>query len=250
MYRLLGSKNDLKACKKIKKKHGKNDTKCLLGHVGLAVNCYICLIDFHEEKVIVGNLAGHTVAGLPVELIRKEGLKLSDKILPESEREWLKNMDIEARKIFAQYDDFDTRLEFVFSHDLQAKTPSGREITLYHRLVPYQLDENGDLWLAVCAVSAMPLTHKATKACIDSVRTGERYDYIDGKYILSEHKHLTEEEIEILAHLADGIAIKQISAKIGISLRAVERKKKVALTKLGAHTQAAAVYRAKSMGLI
>jgi DNA-binding CsgD family transcriptional regulator len=208
------------------------------------------MIDFHEEQVVVGNLTGHTVAGFPIEVVKREGLNFTDKILPESEKEWVQNMNNEAYKIFSKYDDFETRMTIVFSHDLQAKTPNGREITLHHRLVPYLLDENGNLWLALCTISAVPLTHKATKACIDCGETGERYDYIGGKFVLSQHKHLTEEEVAILGHLADGIAIKQISAKVGMSLRAVERKKKDALSKLGAHTQAAAVYRAKNMGLI
>jgi len=243
-------KRDLKACKKIKKYGDLKQAKCLLGYVSRAINLDLCMFDFQEKRIVIGNLTGHTIAGLPIETIRKEGVNIYDKILSNSEIEWAKNMMNESYKFFAQYDDFATRMELVLSWSLQVNTPNGREITLDHRLVPYKLDDNGDLRLALCSISTFPLTYKTTKACIDCVKTGERYDYIDGKFIRSQHKYLTEEELSILGYLADGFAIKQISVKMGLCQRMIERKKKEALDKLGAPTQAAAVYRAMSMGLI
>ena len=222
----------------------------MLGYVSRAINTCLYLVDFREQRIILGNLSGHTIAGFPTEMIRKEGLNIYNKVMPESEKLWWSEMIPKAHKIFDSYEDCDARMELVLSCDLIGKTPSGREVNFHHRIVPYQLDDDGNLWMVICAISPLPLTHKTTKACIDCFKTGERYDYIDGKFVLSEHRHLTEEEVVILGHLADGIPIKAISDKIGLSLRVTERKKKNALDKLGAATQAAAVYRAKNMGLI
>jgi len=247
---LFNPKKDLKACKKIKQDSGLKETKCLLGYVSRAINLDLCMFDFQENRIIIGNLTGHTIAGLPIETIRKEGVNIYGRILSDGEMELAKNIMNEAYKFFTKCDDLATRMELVFSWSLQVNTRNGREITLNHRLVPYKLDDNGDLWLALCSISTLPLTYKITKACIDCVKTGERYDYIDGKFIRSQHKYLTEEELSILGYLADGLAIKQISVKMGLCQRMIERKKKEALDKLGAHTQAAAVYRAIRMGLI
>ena len=247
---LFNSKNDLKSCEKVKKEQHLAHAKCMLGYISRAINTPIYMVDVQKRQVIMSNLAGHTVAGLPVEAVRRDGLKFYDKILSDSEKEWKQKMQVAADKVIAKNYDSDLHMDFVFSYDLQANTPNGREVTLHHRFVPYQRDEDEKLWLGLCAISALPLTCKTSKACLDCVETGERYDYIDDKFVLSPHKHLTEEEIAILGYLADGVALKQISAKVDLSLRVVERKKKEALDKLNAPTQAAAVYKAKSMGLI
>jgi DNA-binding CsgD family transcriptional regulator len=243
-------KRDTKPCKQVKKSHCLDRSKCVLGYVSRAINTCLYLVDFREQRIILGNLSGHTIAGFPTEMIRKEGLGIYHKILLDSEKDWWREMTVQAYKIFDSYEDCEVRMELVLSCDLTAKTPSGREVNLHHRIVPYQLDNDGNLWMVICAISPTQLTHKTTKACIDCMKTGERYDYIDGKFILSEHCHLTEEEVVILGHLADGLPIKAISDKIGLSLRVTERKKKSALDKLGAATQAATVYRATNMGLI
>jgi len=243
-------KRHTKICNKIRKDHCLDTTKCMLGFVNRAINTGLYMIDYREKKLIIGNLPGHVVAGLPVEMFNKRGIKVYENILSKDEIKWADEVYAQAQKVFDLYDDHETRMEIVFSYDLASVTPKGRQITLRHRVVPYQLDEDGYMWLAMCAVSTSPLTHKVTKACIDCIKTGERYDYIDNKFVLSQHKYLTEEEITILGYLADGMAMKQISAVMDLSLRAVERKKKDALEKLGAATQAAAVYKAKGMGLI
>ncbi|MCL2683515.1 MAG: helix-turn-helix transcriptional regulator [Bacteroidales bacterium] len=208
------------------------------------------MVDFHKREIIIGSLSGKILAGIPASLVRKEGFKVYDKILSKAEKRWLLKMNSKANEIFRSYSDPEMRMELVLSYDLKAKAPDGREVILHHRLVPYQFDDNGNLWLALCTISALPLTNKLTKASIECIKTGERYDYVDDEFVSSEYKTLTEDEISILGYLADGVALKQIGEKIGISLRAVERKKQSALGKLGAPTQASAVYRAKSIGLI
>jgi len=247
---LSPGESELMACKKVKDSHCLDQTKCMLGYIGRATNSYVCVIDFQKEEIIVNCLEGFTIAGFPTEVIRKGSIEFYNKILSDNEKEWLKTMTTEAGKILLGYDDFEMRMELVFSFDLLAINPNGTEVTLHHRLVPYQLDKEGNIWLSVCCVSALSLTYKTAKACIDCVKTGERYDFVDGKFVPSRHRQLVEDEIAILGYLAQGVAMKQISGHLGMSLRAVERKKKEALDKLGAQTQAAAVYRAKDMGLI
>ncbi|MCL2413634.1 MAG: LuxR C-terminal-related transcriptional regulator [Bacteroidales bacterium] len=242
--------SELMVCKKIKNSHCLDQTKCMLGYIGRASNSYLCVIDFQKEEIIVNYLEGFTIAGFPTEVVRNGSIEFYNRILSDDEKEWLRTMVAEAGKILLEYDDFEMRMELVFSFDLLAKNPNGTEVTLHHRLVPYQLDKEGNIWLALCCVSALSLTYKTTKACIDCVKTGDRYDFIDGKFVKSRYRQLVEDEIAILGYLAQGMAIKQISGHLGMSLRAVERKKKEALDKLGAQTQAAAVYRAKDMGLI
>ena len=243
-------KRHTKICNNLRKTHCLDSTKCMLGFVNRAINFGLYMIDYREKKLIIGNLPGHVIAGLPVEMFNKRGIKIYDNILSKDEMKWAHQVYAQAQKVFDLYDDYETRMELVFSYDLVSVTPSGRQITLRHRVVPYQLDENGYMWLALCTVSTSLLTHKTTKACIDCIKTGERYDYVDDKFVLSQHKYLVEDEISILGYLADGMAMKQISVAMDLSLRVVERKKKDALEKLGAATQAAAVYKAKGMGLI
>ena len=223
----------------------------MLGYASRATNSCLYMIDMHKKKVIAGDSIGLAIAGFSTDGLRKDGIAFYNKILLDSEKEWAQEVYTELlERIFPKYEDLEERMSLVFSYDLLAKNPNGREVTLYHRLVPYQLDKIGSLRLALCSVSASSFTYKATKACADFAITGKRYDYVDGKFVLSQHKYLTQEEIAILGYLAEGMAIKRISGILGMCLRTIERKKKKALDKLKAQTQAAAVYRAKSMGLI
>jgi DNA-binding CsgD family transcriptional regulator len=208
------------------------------------------MFDYEKQKFISSNIHKYSVSGLSNELIKKEGADAYNYILSDSEKQWLFKMNEEAFKIFRKYRDLELATELELSYDLTGKNMYDREVTLHHRLVPYQFDDNGNLWLAFCIVSALPLTQKNTKACIECDKTGERYDFVNGKFVLSDYKPLTRIEIAILGYFADGLILKQISEKVGMSLRSVEHKKKALLEKLGAPTQAAAVYKAMNMGLI
>ena len=243
-------KKEWKIPKDLKRNFSKKRIEAILGSFSSITNDNVYMIDFRLQKIIVSNAFNPTISGYSKEMIKKEGFRIYNRILQSNEQKWLMKMSEDAYRIFYSYDDIEKRLAFLFSYDVVAKAKDGREVTLYHRLIPYQLCSNGNMWLAICVISSNTLSLKATKACIDNRITSKRYNYIDGKFRLEKQKHLTQDELTILKYLANGAMLKQIGDKLNVHQRYVDRKQKNALKKLGATTPAMAIYRATNMGLI
>ncbi|MCL2683514.1 MAG: LuxR C-terminal-related transcriptional regulator [Bacteroidales bacterium] len=235
----------------LEKKYTDSYIQYVLGFISRVANNNVFLIDYKKHKIFVSEVQRYSIAGGLNELMKKEDVaNLYNDILLDSEKEWLFKMIEEAFKIFRKYNKLGIGTELELSYDVKGKSVHDREVVLHYRLIPYQYDDNGNLWLAFCIITTLPLTHKTAKASIECLKTCERYDFIDNEFVLSDYRPFTRIEIAILGYLADGYMLKQIADKIGMSLRFVEQRKKDVLEKLGATTQAAAVYKAMNMGLI
>jgi len=213
-------------------------------------NTCVYMVDYRAQRLILGNVAKPTICGHSIETIKADGFNIYLKILSKNEQQWLAKMTEQAFVIFNDYKNVEDRFALEFSYDLTAKTKCGNVVTLYHRLVPYQLCDNGNMWLALCVVSEVSLVEKMTKACIENHVTGEKFDYINNKFVRRKGKFLTQDETAILQYLADGFLLKQIGKEMGISERTVLEKEKSAFKKLGVCTQAAATHKATKLGLI
>ena len=246
----VGSKDKWKISKEAERHYNTKHLEDTLGFFNRLTHSNVFMVDYRKQRLLVGSSSVPSITGYSWDFIRKEGFKIYHLILTEKEQEILQKIDTEAFKLFDRYSDFKDRLSLEISYDIMAKHKNGREFMMCHRLVPFQLCDDGNLWLAMCIVSTNSLVQKTTRACVENHRTKERFDFIDKKFVPSDYKCLSSDEMAILGYLADGVAMKQISEKMGTSLRIVERKKKDVLNKLSAATQAAAVYKAKTMGLI
>jgi DNA-binding CsgD family transcriptional regulator len=137
------------------------------------------------------------------------------------------------------------------THYVIAQSEAGIDIILGHRMVPYQLDLNGNLWLELGYVFVHPAHLPITpKASISNFLTGERYDFAEDKFVLTNTKALSMEEIQILKHLSEGLTVEQICDVLHNSPSTYKRKKKKIYEKLNVTTSSEATYKAHSMGLI
>jgi len=224
----------------------------VLGFFNRITNDCVYMVDYRKQRLISCKTSNPVIFGYSKDEIVNMGdnFKIYDLILSTDEQKWLTKMDQEAHLIFYSYDDFEKRLALVFSYELIITSKNGEAASLYHRLMPFQLCDNGNMWLALVVVSQNTLTQKTTKACIDNCITGERFDYFDNTFVLSEQSQLTQDEITILRYLANNMQLKSIGNAMGISPSSVDRKKKSAFKKLGVTEPTAAVYRASKMNLI
>jgi DNA-binding CsgD family transcriptional regulator len=208
-----------------------------------------CMMNYEKQKIITGISSISTIGGYSKEFVKKAGLKFYFEILDENEQKWLTLLNMEAQKVLYQYSESD-RLNLEFNYDLIAKKITGEKILVHHRLIPYELCNNGNMWLALCCVTEKPLLLKAVRATIVHINTGRKHEYIDNTFVKSPNNDLTEEEIEILKCLAKGMQLKQISDSLKIPQRSVERKGKNILDKLDVLTYPAATCKAVEIGLI
>jgi DNA-binding NarL/FixJ family response regulator len=106
------------------------------------------------------------------------------------------------------------------------------------------------MWLGLFSVSesmSLPLSHKAT---IVNYETGKTYSFINDKFIHSDDKILTSEEISILEYLAKDMLSKDIYNLLKISESALMRKKRQIFAKLGVKTATGAIHKAHIIRLV
>jgi DNA-binding NarL/FixJ family response regulator len=75
-------------------------------------------------------------------------------------------------------------------------------------------------------------------------------DFINGMFVSSDYKALTEEEMLVLEWLVKDLSDKEICKAINIPKYSLNRIKKKIFNKLDANNSRSAVYRAGLMGLI
>jgi DNA-binding CsgD family transcriptional regulator len=214
-----------------------------------ACNGNFYMVDYYKQKLILGTSSASTFCGYPKDLIREEGFAFYKRILKKDELDWLAQMNEEAYNVFFDYPESE-RQDLEFIYELIAETKNQREIGLQHRLVPYKLCENGNMWLGLCFVSPSPILPTAYKASIVNFETGDTYNFIDGVFVRSDVKAFIPDEITILDCLAKDMQAKQICELLKISESVLMRRKQKIYGILDVHTSAGAVHKAHVLGVL
>jgi DNA-binding CsgD family transcriptional regulator len=206
------------------------------------------MVNYYAQKLILGTSNASTFCGYSKETIEKKGFDFYKLISKKNELQWLSQMNMEAYNVFFNYSESE-RQNLEFNYDLVAETINKQSVVLHHRLVPYKLCKNGNMWLGLCFVS-ISFPPSSCKASITNFETGEIYNFIDGKFVLSTVKDLTPDEIAILDYLAKDISAKQICEQLKTSDSTLARKKQDVFNKLGVRSSIAAVHKATKMEII
>jgi DNA-binding CsgD family transcriptional regulator len=215
-----------------------------LGFFNRACNGNFYMFDYHKQRVIMGSSVNRTLTGYSKSTIEKENFKIYYRILKSDELRWLVNMKKQVFDVFFSYPESE-RQDLEITYDVIAQTSYHHEIILRHKLVPYQLCNNGNLWMALCfitSISYLPMHHKAT---IVNTRTGEAYNYFKDAFVLCEKTGaLTSEEVRILELLSEDESSKSICELLNISESYFKKKKKKIFNKLKVQSLGAAVHQA------
>jgi DNA-binding CsgD family transcriptional regulator len=220
-----------------------------LGLFNRACDGSFYIADYYHEKMLVGDSSHSTFSGYSRTFVEKEGFEFYRRILSPSELEWFQKVHKEASKILYSYPE-SQRINLEFSYDLLATTINGKEMILHYKLVPFQFDKNGNMWLGLIFCTQLFSRPIGPKASIDNFETGDKYEFVNGEFVLSKIKALTNDEISILKWIATGIPCKNMCDLLNISERSLRRREQSAFAKLGADTPASAVYKATSLGII
>ena len=221
----------------------------VLGLFNRACEGNFYMADYFNQKMFVGDSSHSTFSGYSRALVEKEGFDFYLRILKQEEFDWMVKMNNEASRVLYDHPE-SQRKNLKFSYDLIITNVSGREMVLRYKLIPFQFDKNGNLWLGLIFCTQQRSLSLGPKAIIDNFETGERYEFINDEFVLSKIKHLTADEIAILKWIANGMSGKNMCELLKISERSLRRKEQSAFAKLDVNTPSAAVYKAATLGII
>lgn len=212
---------------------------------------YYYMIDYTDNRFVLGDFSTQITSGYSTNFLTKGSREdFYQRILNPSEWNWYLRMGKELRKIFFSYSQR-TRKSIEVSYDLIVSNQIGKELILRNKLVPYQLDKNGNLWLSLGYVSFLPI-HLPTsaKAVIVNHQTGDFYEFNNKKFVLKKTKALTSEDIQILKWMSEDLSSEQICEYLKVSESSFKRKRLKLFNKMEVRTSAGATYKAHSLGLI
>ena len=207
-----------------------------------------CMLDYTENKLIMAESSIYSITQYePIFVDNESRFEFYAKILPRDELEWYFRMIEQALEIFYSVSE-DHRKHITISYDLIL---IDSKLTLLHNITPFQLDKSGNLLLGLAHVSIIPTRLPITpKASMINHSTGDEYVFINDKFILTETKTLSDEDIRILKWWAEDLTTEQICDELRISESSYKRKRKKIFDKLNVQTPAGAVFKAGALRLL
>lgn len=207
------------------------------------------MIDYFRQNLFVCSNSTLALTGYSKESIEAKDIGFYLQSINRKETRWLKKINEEIHQIFYAHKKND-RLNLEFSYELTSSTIGNREIILQHKIIPFELCRNGNLWLALSFVTESLSSVRTDMATVTNFANGKRYEFNGKTFVKSKDMILTDDEIAILKCLSNGMLEKQISEVLQISKSSLGRKKQRAYSKLGAKTSPEAIFLAQSMELI
>jgi DNA-binding CsgD family transcriptional regulator len=208
-------------------------------------NFYI--MDYYRKKVIVDSPFSPILCGYSKEILDKEGFDFFKRILDTEEWLWLAKVNRASYSVF-----FDTplktRKKTVLSYELAFITADNNKIILHHKLLPYQLCANGNVWLSLCSVTTSGKKESKHSAFVNN-QTGERHLFVDNKFKKNSAIILTTEERLILEWMIKGFTVERMALLLEISDTFLKQKRSKLYKKLDVSCATEAVHWAHLEGI-
>ena len=227
---------------------GKKEIESTLKQFNQSCSGAYHMMDYYNQQIITDNPSSSILCGHPKEIADKEGFGFLGRILTPEEQIWASQVNEAAFNLFFNHDE-KKRMDLRLSYDLKVRTINGTEFTLHHKLTPFRLCKNGNLWLALCHVIEVASKDTRNVNLVDVV-DGKKYNFTNGNFILSKDEVLTYKEKQILTMLAKDMTAEQISKNLSISLPVFNRHKRKVFNKLGVDKSTSAIHKAHTEGLI
>ena len=144
------------------------------------------------------------------------------------------------------------RLDYSISYDFRLKQPNGHLMLVNHKLAPLALDEDGNIWIALCVVS---LSSNEKPNSIVIAKSGAEkkifeYGLTTKKWNERKIVKLNHQEKEILMLSAQGFTVKEIAERLFLSADTIKFHRKNVFKKLNATNISGAIFAAVNHGII
>ena len=208
------------------------------------------MADYYHNQFIIDPSHALILCGYSKALADEKGFAFFGKILKKDEFRWILQMNSATYKFLFNLP-INQRTKAMVSYDLTFIMSDGNEVVLHHKVIPYQLCKNGNVWLGLCHISLPSSKLKTEQATIFNSETGERYSFVDGQFVLLESEPITQEDRQILNCLTKGLTDKQICTLLNnIPLGTLKSKKIRLFSKLDVDKSTSAVHKAHLLGII
>jgi len=207
------------------------------------------MLDYSQQKIIVDDLSSAVLCGYSKEVIEKDGFDFFKRILSPAEQQWLDKVNLAGWKVLFLYEEV-KRKDLVISYDLTIKTVHGLKNILHHKITPFKLCNNGNMWLGLCHVTISPHKEMKNKAYITNTVDGRRYNFEKDDFVLSKIEILTNREKQVLILMSQDLTITEMSKNLHVSEPVLNRIKRKIFDKLEVEKATSAIHKAHLEGLI
>jgi DNA-binding CsgD family transcriptional regulator len=159
---------------------------------------------------------------------------------------------ISLLKLFYEFSP-DEKYNYKLLNEFRVKNKHGDFIKVIEQHQTLELDESGNLWLALSIIDISPSQdQEGIKSSLINIRTGKIITFIDKDHSKRSAPTplLSKREGQILKMVKEGFLSKEISDKLGISLHTVNTHRQRVLEKLQANNSMEAIVFASKLGLI
>jgi DNA-binding CsgD family transcriptional regulator len=201
------------------------------------------IIDYYRKNFFYVSPNPLFLSGYSQEEVLKQGYDFYNLCVPTDDIQLLSELNVAGFNFFYELP-VERREHATISYDFRLKNKDlGSLIMINHKLAPLLLDEDGNMWMAICLVT---LSSRKIPGDVHIIMkdTQTRFDFNREKQYFEErdYKKLSKQEKEILKLIALGDNIEEIALKLKISKSTVKNFKTRIFKKLNANSAAEASF--------
>ncbi len=209
----------------------------------------VYIIDYARQNFLYVSPNQVFLADLSPDEMKRIGYRFYLDYVPEDERDLLLSLN---KAGFSYYNSLpvEERWEWYITYDFHILT-GDRKVLVTHKLTPLALTDDGEIWLALCVVSA---SNHTTSGHVEVHKSGspEYYEYNPAtrRWIERRMPQLSETEKSIITLSMQGYTMAEIADKICLSAETIKKYRQRIFEKLGVRNIAEAIVTATNSKLI
>ncbi len=205
-------------------------------------------IDYFHREIIVDSEEAKILSAYSTNLLLKDKLGFFKRILTRTEFQWQQKLSQPAMDVFYGLSE-ENRLDLIFLNDVAIKPKYEKRQIVHCKSVPFHLCNNGNLWLMLVCMSSS-VSRKGQNSCILDFNRNMRYEFAETEFVAHEIKTVTDVERRVLKLLMRNASPRKIYTDMGVSRSTFQRLQRSLFEHLEVKTLAAAIQRARQLGLI
>jgi DNA-binding CsgD family transcriptional regulator len=208
------------------------------------------MIDYYRHSIVADTDSAWILGGYPKEIAENEGFCFFKRILSKEEWIWLERVNQESYKLLFNHTK-DERRDLMLNIDLTITSVHGEKQVLHHKITPFKLCSNGNMWISLCKVSRSHHQAASKTAYIINTKTGSKYNFIENTFVsATNNTNLTPREVKVLTWIIQEKTEEYMSAELDVSISRIKQVKKHIYHKLGVTMAPSAIHVANAKGIL